>query len=122
MKIVDAVDSGDYVLTVPYLNQGFRLRFGNVAGSGDNEIVHSEPEARVAQPDDGRITLHFGPLVAPPPTPTPTATVPAPTDTPVAPTTPVPTVTSPTATAIPVTETPEPTGGIIYLPICSRSE
>ena len=115
MKIVDDADSGDYVLTVPYLNQGFRLRFGNVAGGGDNEIVHSEPEARQVQPDDGRITLHFGPLVANDPD-RPTPTPPAPTDVPTA----TPTEGPPLPTNTPVPEKTAPPeielvpGAVIY--------
>jgi len=117
MNIVNAEDSGDYVLTMPYRPDAFRLRFGNVAGSADNDIVHSEPEAREELPDDGRITLHFGPLVPPPPaTPTPTATSVVP-GTPTATSTVTPT---PTETAEP-TGTP-PTGGSIFLPICWRPE
>ncbi len=129
MEVDDAPDSGDYVLSVPHRLERFALRFANVAGSRDLDLVHMQPERRFKLPEDGFITLHFGPLIPPPDAPAPTATTepvvtpPTPTATPELP----PTVPAPTATPELPPTVPAPTatprvGWTVFLPICRSLE
>jgi len=113
MAVGDGPDQGDYVLTMPYRTDSFSWKSMNVGGSSDNDFLLFETEERHKLPEDGRSTIHYGPLVKPPPTPTPTATTqPTPTFTP----TPVPPTFTPTP--VPPTDTPTPAPPTeIYLPI-----
>jgi hypothetical protein len=118
MNVSDDPESADHILSLAYTLDDVTWRNGNVGGTADDDILVLRPGMRHAAPNDGHITISFGPMVEPVVQPT----VPPTESTPV-PTTEEPPTVPPTDTEPPPSDTPtQETGWSVCLPLVRNGE